>query len=465
MIFDFELQGEIIEQGIPKLAVMVYTAPRQEIEDLKSIFARIGRPLTGISIVPFAVQNLFRTDWINAREETIACLFLGNDFSRIDLYAHGNLVMTRGIKAGNSSMIEALGEAYNDSIKGRGAPSLTFEQGRKILFSLSPDSPPLLETDAGFSLEKDEIFAMIQPALERLVRQGERTFEHFSSTQQHEKITRIFVSGAMSVYQPIADYVGAQLGIACNILDPLSENDAVPICPDMDDRHCVSERISFTPALGLALSDNDYTPNLIFTFKDKKREANIKRINRVIFASLFVVALIFTAVFVYQNLAIMGKKADIAKLEAQLAQLGPSVDRDQLMKMTAKVSERRKLSRVYADRYLGMVLISELAALTPANIRFLNVKINLGPAAIQGAAKPAPAAGTAATRVEEVTLEGLIFGDRQTFESALAGYAMLLEASPILRQVTIKKNTVGPYLKGEALNFILNMKVEEQVHG
>jgi cell division protein FtsL len=266
------------------------------------------------------------------------------------------------------------------------------------------------------------------------------------------------------------DYVGNQLGVDSAVLDPLSMQDPVP-CPDVDDAQCISKRVAFAPALGLALSDNERTPNLIFTYKDKGRAAGITLINRVIFASFFVVALIFTAVFVYQNLAIMGKKADIAKLEAQLAQLGPSVDRDQLKKMTATVSERRKLSRVYADRYLGMVLISELATLTPANIRFLNLKISLGPAAIQGAAKPAaaagapPAAGTAATRVEEVTVEGLIFGDRQTFESALAGYAMLLEASPILRQVTIKKNTVGPYLKGEALNFILNMKVEEQVHG
>ena len=50
MIFDFDVQGEVIEQGIPKLAVMVYTAPRWEIEDTKNLFSKIGWPLTGISI-------------------------------------------------------------------------------------------------------------------------------------------------------------------------------------------------------------------------------------------------------------------------------------------------------------------------------------------------------------------------------------------------------------------------------
>jgi hypothetical protein len=67
--------------------------------------------------------------------------------------------------------------------------------------------------------------------------------------------------------------------------------------------------------------------------------------------------------------------------------------------------------------------------------------------------------------VEEITVEGLILGERQMFETSLAGYTMSLEASPLFKQVAIQKNSVEPYLKGEALHFILSIKVEEQVHG
>jgi len=42
---------------------------------------------------------------------------------------------------------------------------------------------------------------------------------------------------------------------------------------------------------------------------------------------------------------------------------------------------------------------------------------------------------------------------------------MALEASPLFRQATIQKNTMEPYIKDEALHFILNLKVEEQVYG
>jgi Tfp pilus assembly PilM family ATPase len=462
MLLDYETQGEVIDQGITKLAVMVYTAPRQEIEDLKALFSRIGRPLTGISIVPFSVQNLFRTAWIPTNEGTMANLFIGNDYSRIDIYSADNLVMTRGIKAGMSSMVEALVDRSNERKQPAKAPALTIEQGWKILRSLSPDSPSLGEGDAGYGLRKEEIFEMIRPALERLTRQVERTFEHYTTTMPGQRIVRVYVSGAMNVYQPIVDYVGSQLGIASAVLDPLSGQESAA-CLDDEDVNCISERIAFGPAMGLALSNNRHTPNLMFTYKDKERDASVIRINQAVFAAFMVSVLICAGVFIFQNHAIAQKKEILAGIEMQIARLGPSVDQNRLLQMAAKVTQQRQLSRGYAERYLGMVLISELAALTPANIRFTDLKINLGPVQTGDASKQARDAPKA--RAEEVTVEGLILGERPLLETSLASYVMALEASPLFRQVTIQKNTVVPYVKGEALHFILILKVEAQVHG
>ena len=102
-IFDFELQGEIVDQDKPKYSVMVYTAPKAEIEKVKTLFSDMGITLAGITTVPFAVQNIFRSKWMPASEEIFASLFIGNNFSRIDVYNKENLVMTRGIKTGSSN--------------------------------------------------------------------------------------------------------------------------------------------------------------------------------------------------------------------------------------------------------------------------------------------------------------------------------------------------------------------------
>ncbi len=465
MILDFEVRGEASEQGAPKLAAMAYTAPRQEIEDLKNLFSRIGWPLTGITIAPFSLQNLFRTQWVPAFDMTVAGLAIENDSSRIDIYAGGNLVMTRGIKAGLNSMTDALVERFNETKTNPEAPPLTPEQGRKIIQSLGSDAPLRRETDVGFGLGKEEIFKMIEPALERLARQVERTFEHFNTTKPGGRIDRIFVSGAMNISQSIVDYIGAQLGTASAILDPLIDEESTA-CPDVDDLHCVSERIAFGPALSLALSDNERTPNLMLTYKDKEREASIKRINRAVFAVFIASVLICFAIFTYQNHDINKKREAIAGLRSQLAQTGPPVDRDQILKLAAKVKAKSELSRVYADRYLGLALIGEIAAQTPAHIRFTDMKVSLGPPPATDAAKgDAAKKETPKGRGEEITLEGLILGERQVFETSLAAFTMALEASPFFKQVTIQKNSVEPHLKGETLHFILNMKVEEQVGG
>ena len=453
--FDFDVQGEVIEQGIPKIAVLFYTAPRQEVDDLRDLFSGIGWPLTGISLVPFAVQNYFRTGWITAGEGSLAHLFIGNDFSRIDVYSDGDLVMTRGIKAGNTSMVEALVEQYNN-LKSPEAAPLTLEEGRKIIFSLSPDSPPLLE----FDLAKEKVFEMVQPALERLVRQVERTFEHFATIPGNVRIDRIFVTGAMNVYQPIIDYVGNQLGIESEVLDPLSERDLTPVCPDVDDVHCLSERIAFGPALGMALSDNEYTPNLLCSYKDKERAAGLTRFNRAVLTAFVVLAVICTGIFTYQRFTVYQKTKVLEGVEKQIADLGPPIQRDQLTKMAAKVREQRQLFRGYAEQYLNMVLLSELTTLTPRNIRFIDLKLNLG------AGPAGQSAKAAKEKIEGITVEGLIIGERQTLETNLAGYMRDLNTSPIFHQITIEKNEVIPYLRKQgALHFILNLKVEGQVHG
>ena len=462
MFFDFEVQGEVVDQGISKLAVMAYIAPRREIEETRRIFTEIGRPLTGITIVPFALQNLLRTHWMESRGKIITSLYIGNDFSRIDIYADGNLVMTRGIKAGTTSMIEALVDSYNES-RPESSP-VNFEQAKKLLFSVCRNTSRLEPADAGFGLDEREIFAMIQPAMERIVRQVDTTFKYFATDQQKGKITEIFVSGALSVYRPILDYIGAQLDIACTILNPLNENHAASLCEGLDEGRCITERISFAPALGAALSGNDHTPNFIFTFKDKERANKVKKINRIVFSVFLSLVLIFGAAFTYLNVNISRKQTIANGLEGKLAGIGPEVNRTDLMKMASEITKKHELLKGYGQRYFGIALIGEFVARTPSGIRLVSLKMNIE-------RKPPPKAAVKTAGEEprklsaDVVVDGLIFGDPHTFDASLAGYVMTLEASPLLSGVSVQKSSVEPYEKTGALHFILTMKMEAPARG
>ena len=453
LIFDYDVQGEVIEKGIPKLAVMVYTAHRVEVEDTKNLFSKIGWPLTGISIVPFAMQNFFRTGCIPAIEDSVASLFIGNDFSCIDIYNGGNLVMTRGIKAGARSMVESLVDQISDLGQYSMSTALTIEQSRKIIQSLGPGSPPLDETDPGFDLRKEEVFEMIRPALERLVRQVERTFEHYIA-EGSESVTKIFVSGILNIGQPFVKFIEDQLGINSAVLDFLSDQNQAAY-QNVEDIRSISEHIAFAPAQGLSLSNNAHTPNLMFTYKDKEKAASVTRINRAVFIVFIVTVFLCTSIFVYQNVVISHKKAEIAKFETQLAGLGSAVDRDQLMNMMSNVAKRRQLTRDIANRYIGIVMISELTTMTPNNIQIINLKIDLGSTPDGGTAKPPE---PSKTQAGDVTMDGVVLGNRQMLETMLTGYVMRFESSPVFKQVAIQKSAIESYMKNEMLHFTINMK-------
>ena len=462
-IFDFEIQGEVIEQGVSKWLTMVYTAPKEEVDEIKGLFSQMGLPLTGISITPFAIQNIFKTGLIpSAVEGTVAGLFIGNDFSRIDIYAKGKLIMTRGIKAGINSMVETLMERLMETkhetseIAEKGL-QINVEQAKKVLFSLNTDSRHLTEQDVGFELREEEKFDFILPALERIVRQAERTFEHFRVNLNYDRIDKIYISSAMDISKRIIEYIGDQLNIESDLPDPLTLK--LPFTVKSMEQLSVSERIALTPALGLALSDNAYTPNLLFRFKDKERATNIGRANRIIIALFIVAALLSSGFYLHQIQEAREKEAQIVGLEKQLSQNIPRIDQNLVSQLAASVSKREHVYREYSDRYLGMAVVSELSLLTPANVRLINLRAHVGIVPSGKGSVKELKKETAKEELKHVVIEGVVLGDRRTLESSLAGYIMKLEASPMFRQVIVQKNSIEPFKKAEVLYFVIDMQI------
>ncbi len=464
-IIDFEILSEVIEQGIPKLSVMYYVVPKKDVEEKKNLFIRAGWPLTGLSIAPFAVQNIFRTQWMAGYEGTVASLFIGNDFSRIDIYAKSNLVMTRGIKAGLSSMLESLVEGLNEKTAltgvGKNAPPVDKDKAREILSRLDPDSPSLPD-DARYGLSEQEIWEMILPALERLVRQVERTFEYFTVNLGNERIDKIYVAGTMHVFRQLAEYVGGQLNTESDHFDPLGNKRSGRQTETAGQFPTLSERIVYAMALGIALSDNMHTPNLLFTYQDKAVQARIKQINRAIFIAFIVAVVMCTGMFSYQLVAIHSKKQTVQTLDKQLTHDMPTLGRDTIMKTIAALKQDAMARKDYYQRYQGMALISELSNLSSPNVRLLSLKARLGALSDKPSAPASQDAGKAKPKedIKEVEIEGFVLGAKNSLDSSLATYMIKLDKSPLFSQVKIQKTSEESHKKAKMLRFSLHMKVE-----
>jgi Tfp pilus assembly PilM family ATPase len=446
-IFDFELQGEISDQGIPKYSVMVYSAPKAEIEKSKAFFSNIGITLSGITIAPFVIQNIFRANWIPSSEAPVAALFIGNEFSRIDIFSKGNLVMTRGIKTGTSSMLEAITESI---LEKTGTVRLEKGEARKILFSLGPDSEKLTETDAGFDLKEDEIFKMIMPAIERLARQMERTLAHYTNSMGREKVDKLYISSTMNRYDPILHYISEQLGIKSEIFDPFKNQVNSHVAETIN----LSDRLALVPALGLSFSDNQRTPNLIFTYREKNKEISIRKINRGIIAAFAAALVICITTIIFQGIDAITLNKQKESLKRELSLYNPLMSADKITKLAYDVKMQRQISVQYAERYLGMAIIGEISASTPENIRLVNLKIITSRSNIVKDKTDK----MAKEETDGITWEGLITGNRNMLDSYLAQYIMKLGNSPMLHQVTVNKSNIVNFKKNDVLQFTMSAK-------
>ena len=445
-IFDFELQGDIVDQDKPRYSVMVYTAPKTSIEEIKTLFSDIGITLAGITTSPFAIQNIFRSKWMPVSEEIFASLFIGKDYSRIDVYKKENLVMSRGFKTGSSnSMLEAITASF---LEKTGNLQLKNDEAKKILLSLSPDSEKLKDTDAGYDLKKEEILEMISPVWERLARQIDLTLK--TSAIGYQKVEKIYILSSVNVDNSILDFMSDQLGAKTEIFDPFKQHTGSTSTESIS----ISERMLLSPALGFSLSNNRRTPNVIFTYKEKNREIKTKRIDRLVFFFFLAALIICLATLIYQvsERNTLNKKQ--VKLEKELALYSPLLSKDKVAKMADEVKKQKKMTRQYLQRYLGVAAIGEVSDLTPQNIHLINLKITEGSVLPKAAADKTPQETS-----DGVTIEGVIFGDRNMLDSFLTQYVMKLENSPMFSKVSIQKNNVVTFKKSEVLQFTLSAKI------
>ena len=461
--FDFDLQGEVTESGVAKQEVLVYTVPNKEIRQAESLFGSAGIPLAGLTIAPFAIQNIFKTNWIHTFGRTMSTLYIGREWSRIDIFSKGNLAVTRGIRTGVNSMIEALMVNFNEKRKNTlsnefdpgpmpDSPDLTMDvsmnmdEARELLYGINSDSKSESGTRTRFGLERREIFDLIHPSLERLVRQIERTFEHYTVTLGNDKINTIYVSITADIYSLVLDFIGDQLGIEKDVLDPFDPQS--PFVDQITSDTSIAERTSFAPALGLALSSLEHTPNLIFTYKDKEEQTRIKLVNRMIFSAFSLVMAVFIGTVLWFGYVADQKKTTIKNLENNLVK-GILVDENTILPMVKKAKDEQMVLQEYVDRYMGLATIGELATLTPPNIRLISIKAKMGSVSAKMDKKDA--------RV--LILDGLVTGDTQSFEPSLAGYVLEFQNSMMFEGAKVYKSYNETRNNEKVLHFILNINL------
>jgi hypothetical protein len=403
--------------------------------------------LSGISIVPFAFQTLLRTNRIDNAESHVASLYIGRDWSRIDIYSEGNLVLSRGIKAGVKTMIEALrseieGNLFELSIAKSPTKDTArirsikkklkfeLENAHQLFFGVIHDKTPSNRDEQQRLLKEDKIFKMILPALERLVRQVERTLRHFSLNFDNARVGKIYVSSGVNPHHRILGYIGEELGIPIETVNPFADrSNFVSLAPSPE---LLSEQSAYVPSMGMALSSNTLTPNFLYTYKDKQKADRSRRINRSVIAGFMLVMLLCVGYSYLQKDALDEKEARKNQIKRQLENISVRVDQSLILKLVEDITTRNKEIKRVSHKYVGLAILGEIAELTPPNVRLLSLSAQLGRDPSKKKSK----------KSRNLIISGVVRGDRLTLESTLASYLVSIGNSPLFEKPTISKKAV-----------------------
>ncbi|MGD9006377.1 MAG: hypothetical protein PVG41_00585 [Desulfobacteraceae bacterium] len=454
-LLDFEILGDITEDGVKKTEVMAFKAPKKDISEIKQTFKSIGYPLNGITIVPFAIQNLFRSRIITHSEEDTCCLFIGRDWSRIAIFNKQNLVLSRGIKAGMHSMVEAINIAIQNQEK-LSASTSTNASGpipgeNHASNSINPESQRLFFDFIGITGSKTDpsdrpnkpdstqIFQMILPAMERLVRQVERTFEHYALNFNSEGVRKIFISGMVTANPMIVDYIGKQLDLPIAAMNPFPADSAFVKHIRIPEN--VQEREGYVPSIGLGLSSNTVTPNFLHTHEDRELSETIRRNNMRILTACMIVLMVLIGIFTWQEKRLDGKRNRIDELNNRLLTYNPPAEKDLLLALYAKTKNKRQTIHQIVYRYTPAAIVTELSDITPANIRLMSIDAVLS------------SNQALSDESRTVAIEGIIFGDPDRFEPTLTGYLLNLKNSPIFKKPSVRSKQIEYYQNQQVLRF------------
>ncbi len=522
VVFDFELRGEVAEKGAIRIGAMAYTAPRDAVELVRGDFARAGFPLAGLTLEPFAHQNLFRRRLVPEPTATTANLHVGQNWSRLEIFANANLMFVRVIKTSMSGMIQAVQEVLDahrhsspqaaapgngaggrenggpadadgglslspevagpmlldlddstagglvldldpEPAAGRAAevasgPGVSLDQAHEAFEGIIYGCEDLPDDHPGAGLGPEEIMGMLEPVASRLVRQVEMTLKHYRESLGYDAVTRLTVSGPLGASPPFLAYIGEQTGLPCAALDPMGMRLADVCSPDGK----TAPGPTWTQALGLAFSEKAITPSALFTYSAKAAERGARLVEQWSLVGL-AAALAAMAFFSFDaTLQVKTLTAQREALSREMAALGAAADPAGLSRLTGELRSKRESLRAFVSRNRAVGLFEQALALAPEGVALGSITSEFGPPAAppkDGQAKPAPVPAAVETPAR-VVLEGMITGDARLFDSMLASYVVALENSPLFSNASVKKSDLEA-LEGGAtgLRFVIGLSL------
>ncbi len=426
-ILDFEVLGKIQSAGITKKQIVAYTGDRARVEQIASVFAGIGFPLTGITPIPFALQNFIRCGIITPGQGPLVVVSITPHFSDIFCFSGPGLLLTRTIRTGSLGLIEEYLESADSSPNPATVPDI-----------LTPE----LTADS-------EIYRWIEPAALRLIGKITRTGDYCTvNYAENQPVSEFLFLGDTDDCPAFLKLAADQIPTPVAKLTPrnLSDTALTLTLPET-----AQERGGVLPAFGLSLSCESRTPNLLQTWSQKIVRNKYRRLDLAIAVTCALCLLCCGALWAWLNMAQTAARRDLSTIDRNLAEFDVLLDQKTLVLKIAHTRRKALQVEQYVQDYLVLAVIRDISTRTPDTIAISHLEADLS--VDESRTDPDAAVN------KKLTLTGVASPGATAPESELNGYAIRLGDSLLIRNIQIRNQTPGEGPDTGNLRFTADMEI------
>lgn len=211
-VTEAQVSGSIISEDSgdgKNMEVLLIAVPKEITEKTKLVLGTSGVEAHAIDIEPLAIHRCLKfsmePDELN---KTMAIINLGATSTSISIFKSGSLRHCRTVSVAGNSFTKAIGQSLN----------LSFEEAEQIkkekgVIKVDSDPNPLPPTAM-------RIFNVIDPVLNELVTEVQRSFDYYRSRYRPETIESVVLSGGTARLKNLDAFLSTKLGVRCEIANP-----------------------------------------------------------------------------------------------------------------------------------------------------------------------------------------------------------------------------------------------------
>jgi type IV pilus assembly protein PilM len=407
-------KGEVFTEKTDYFAACIH---RKFYLEMEYILNKAGIRLAGITVIPDAVQELYRPEINKPEEKITSIIYMGKRSTNISLYRQGNFEFNRELSIGGENITRAMSGIL---VSPEGRVEVTPEEAERI--KVEYGVPVNIENYPKLNdIPISQLQAMVRPALEKMLSELSRTFEYYKGQTGEGSISKIILTGGSSLTPNLKEFLSEGLGIPIVTPEPF---------PKLNPR--------LSAALGAALTGAQQV-NLL----PEEVRYRWRTISRKILKPQYLVAgfLAFLAlIYFFFYLEAFSLQGELTFLDRRLNDYRPRISRLDAIEKASQEEERRKTTiRTFEQNRNRMPAVFEvISKLIPDSVILNNMSLT----------------------ATDIHLWGTAFKKTEAAETTLSRFVLGLSTANLFDGVKLVQAVKNPGYGTEAFNFEITGKIK-----